>query len=173
LNDREFADSSRFLFFEIVSDCRLVDESRANNENVQNSDLAKDDVSDKRRQFDESHWLFHHFLLNFSHVRISFQTSVDLHAQDSYVRFRLYDVWFDSDRDRHVELLKISSEMNQLVLRRDKDELVSSRSFLAQFVYSFEISAIFVRAFFVGENIHIVDVSQRSRVDLESVAHFQ
>jgi hypothetical protein len=106
-------------------------------------------------------------------VRILFQTSVDLHAQDSYVRFRLYDIWFDFDRDRHVELLKILSEMNQLVLRRSKDKLVSSRSFLAQFVYSFEIFAIFVRAFFVNENVHIIDIFQRSCVDLESVAHFQ
>jgi hypothetical protein len=48
-----------------------------------------------------------------------------------------------------------------------------NHSSLAQSVYSFEISAIFVRAFFVDENVHIVDVSQRSRVDFESVAHFQ
>jgi hypothetical protein len=49
---------------------------------------------------------------------------------------------------------------------------VSSRLFLAQSVYSFEISAIFVRVFFVDENVYIVDIFQRSRVNLESVAYF-
>jgi dynactin complex subunit len=55
LNDDELVDDSRFLFLECVSGRCLIDESRTNNEDVQDSGLAKDDISCERRHFDESH----------------------------------------------------------------------------------------------------------------------
>jgi hypothetical protein len=40
-------------------------------------------------------------------------------------------------------------------------------------VYSFQISAIFIRAFVVNQNVHIVYVFQKLRIDFEFIAHFQ
>jgi dynactin complex subunit len=55
LNDDELVDDPRFLFLECVSGRCLIDEGRADNEDVQNSGLAKDDISCERRHFDENH----------------------------------------------------------------------------------------------------------------------
>jgi hypothetical protein len=63
--------------------------------------------------------------------------------------------------------------VNQLVLSRDKQELVPSRASLAELVYSFQTSAVFIRAFVVDQNVHIVCVSQKSRIDFEFIAHLQ
>jgi hypothetical protein len=63
--------------------------------------------------------------------------------------------------------------VNQLVLNQDEQELVSSRSFFAKLVYSFQTFAIFIRDFVVNQNVHIVCVLQRFRIDFEFIAHFQ
>jgi hypothetical protein len=63
--------------------------------------------------------------------------------------------------------------MNQLILNRDEQEFVSSRSSFAELVYSFQISEVFIRAFVVSQNVHIVCVFQKSRIDFEFIAHFQ
>ncbi len=120
-----------------------------------------------------NHELFYHFFLNFSYVWISFQTNVDLNFQNSYVDFRLYRARFDLDRDCHVKLLWIFDKMNQLVLNWDEQKLVSRRSFFAELVYLFQISAVFIRAFVVDQNVHIVCVFQKSRINFEFIAHFQ
>jgi hypothetical protein len=106
-------------------------------------------------------------------VRISFQTNVDLNSQNSYVDFRLYRAQLDLDRDCHVKFLWISDKVNQLVFNRDEQELVSSRSFLAKLVYSFQIFAIFIRVFVVNQNVHVICVFQKLRIDLEFIAHLQ
>ncbi len=152
---------------------RFVDENWANHECVQHSNLAKDDISCERRHFCKNHELSYHLLLNFSYVRISFQTNVDLNLQNSYVDFRLYRARFDLDRDCHVKLLWIFDEENQLVLNRNEQELVSNRSSFAELVYSFQTSAVFIRAFVVNQDVHIVCVSQRFRIDFESIVHLQ
>ncbi len=63
--------------------------------------------------------------------------------------------------------------MNQLVFNRDEQEFVSNRSFLAKFMYSFQISAVFIRVFVVDQNVHIVCISQKFRIDFEFIAYFQ
>ncbi len=173
LNDSKFVNDFRFLCFTCVSDRRFVNENWANHECVQHSNLAKDDISCKRRHFCENHELFYHFLLNFSYVRISFQTNVDLNSQNSYVDFRLYRARFDLDRDCHIKLLWILDEINQLVLTRNEQKFVSNRSSFAKLVYSFQISAIFIHAFVVDQNVHIVCVFQKFRIDFEFIAHLQ
>ncbi len=173
LNDSKLVNDFRFFCFECVSDRRLVNESWANHECVQYSSLAKDDISCERRHFCENHELFYHFFLNFSYVRISFQTNVDLNFQNSYVDFRLYRARFNLDRDCHVKLLWIFNEVNQLVLNRNKQRFVSSRSSFAELVYSFQTSAVFIRAFVVNQNVHIVCVFQKFRIDFEFIAHLQ
>jgi hypothetical protein len=40
-------------------------------------------------------------------------------------------------------------------------------------VYSFQTSAVFIRAFVVDQNVHIVCVSQKFRIDFELIAHLQ
>jgi hypothetical protein len=103
LNDDEFADDFRFLVLEHISNRCLVCENWTNNEDVQNASFVKNDVSRKDRHFDQNHELLDHFLFNFAHIKISFQTCVYLNAQNSYVDFRLYDVWLDFNRCFHVE----------------------------------------------------------------------
>jgi hypothetical protein len=98
-------------------------------------------------------WTVLSFFLNFSYVRISFQTNVDLNFQNSYVDFRLYRARFDLDRDC--------------------EKLMSNRSFFAKFVYSFQIWTIFIRAFIVNQNVHIICVFQRLCINFEFIAHFQ
>ncbi len=63
--------------------------------------------------------------------------------------------------------------MNQLVFNRDEQEFVSSRSSLAELVYSFQTFAVFIRAFVVDQNVHIVCVFQKSRINFEFIAHLQ
>ena len=50
----EFIDRFRFFIFEHMSDENDVDENRANNENVQNSNFAKNRFSDENQQLDEN-----------------------------------------------------------------------------------------------------------------------
>jgi hypothetical protein len=173
LNDDKLVNDLRFSYLEYVSNRRFVNENWANHERVQHSSFVKDDISCERRHFCENHELLYHFLLNFSYMRISFQTNVDLNLQNSYVDFRLYDARLDLDRDYHVELFWIFEKMNQFVFNRDEQEFVSNRSSFAELVYSFQIFAIFIRAFVVNQNVHIVCVSQRLRINFEFVAHFQ
>ncbi len=45
--------------------------------------------------------------------------------------------------------------------------------FSQSFVYWFQISAVFIRVFVVDQNVHIVCVFQKSRIDLEFIAHLQ
>jgi hypothetical protein len=152
---------------------RFVNESWANHECVQHSSLAKNDISCERRHFCENHELFYHLLLNFSYVRILFQTNVDLNFEKFYVDFRLYRVRFNLDRDYHVKLLWIFDEVNQLVFNRDEQEFVSNRSIFAKLVYSFQSFAIFIRVFVVNQNVHIVCVFQKFRINFEFIAHLQ
>ncbi len=62
--------------------------------------------------------------------------------------------------------------MNQLVFDRDEHEFMSNRSSFAELVHSFEISTIFFDAFFIDQNVDIIDVFEKSRVHFEFVAHF-
>ncbi len=50
---------------------------------------------------------------------------------------------------------------------------MSSRLFFAKLVYSFQTSAIFIRVFVVNQNVHIVCVFQKFRIDFEFIAHLQ
>jgi hypothetical protein len=40
-------------------------------------------------------------------------------------------------------------------------------------VYFFQTFAVFIRAFVVDQNVHIVCVTQKFRIDFESIAHLQ
>jgi hypothetical protein len=87
LNDDKFVSDSRFFYLEYMSNRRFVNESWANHECVQHSNLAINDISCERRHFCENHELLYHLLLTFSYVWISFQTNVDQNFQNSYIDF--------------------------------------------------------------------------------------
>jgi hypothetical protein len=65
------------------------------------------------------------------------------------VRFRLDNVVDYVKSDDHVELLRISSEVNQLILDRCEYELMLSSSLLTKTMHSFQRSAVFLRALVV------------------------
>jgi hypothetical protein len=50
---------------------------------------------------------------------------------------------------------------------------MSSRLFFAKFMYSLQISAVFIRVFVVNQNVHIVCVFQKFRIDFEFIAHLR
>jgi hypothetical protein len=96
-----------------------------------------------------------------------------LQFENTNVRLRLDDVVDYVENDDHVKLLRISSEVNQLILDRCEYKLMSSNSLFTKTMHFFQRSAVFLRAFVVRQYVDIVCVSQRSRVRVELVAHFQ
>ena len=156
-----------------MSDESVVDENRTNYEDVQNSNLAKNRFSNEDRQLDKNHDLFCHFFLNFSYVRVSFQSCVNLHVENSNIDFRLHRVRVNFDRDRHVKFFRIFDEMYQFILDQSEYEFMSNRSSFAKFMHFFKISTVFVNVLFVDQNIDVIDVFEKSCVRIEFVIHFQ
>jgi hypothetical protein len=135
LYDCKFVDYFRFLVLEYVSNEDVINENRTNHENEQHTSFLKNRFSDEDRQFRENHDLFRHFLLNFLHMRISFQSRVNLYLEYSNVDFRLNRIRVDFDRDCHVKLFRIFDEMNQLIFDRDKHKFMTNRLSLAKLVH--------------------------------------
>lgn len=171
LQHRQLVINARSFRFERMSHRWDVDHDRAYHKNVHHSFFIECCFSCESENFDQSHWLFYHFFLNFANVWFSFRLCVDLQSQNSNIRFQFYHIVDNVDNDCHVELLWISRKLYQLIFDRNKDELVSIRSFFAKFVHFLESSTVFLRTLIVCQYVDIICVFEKSLVDVESVAH--